>query len=379
MTPLHGLRVVDLSRVLAGPWLGQTLADLGADVIKVESPAGDDTRSWGPPFVERDGDRTAGYFYGCNRGKRSIILDFSKEKDRAAGASLAARADILIENFRVGGLKKFGLDYDTVAKGNPGIIYCSITGFGQTGPYKDRAGYDYPIQGMSGIMSITGEPDGDPQRVGVALTDILTGLYGAIGILSALRVRDETGLGQHIDMALLDTATAFLANQGMNYMLTGNAPVRTGNYHPNLVPYQVFPVQDGQIIIGTGSQPQFRKLCELLGCPELIEDPRFVTNADRVENRPALIAFLEEKTRRWTKSELFEALEARTIPAGPINTIAETLADPQVAFREMRIAPEGVPGLRSPLRFSDAQLATDRTAPRHGEHTDEILAELGLG
>ena len=374
--PLSGLRVLDLSRVLAGPWIGQTLADLGADVVKVESPGGDDTRRWGPPFVEREGDRTAGYFYGCNRGKRSIVLDFGKDEDLCVARDLAAKADVIIENFRVGGLKKFGLDFDSIHQRNPKAVYCSITGFGQDGPYKDRAGYDYPIQGMSGIMSITGEPDGDPQRVGVALTDILTGLYGVIGILSALRVRDETGLGQHIDMALLDTATAFLANQGMNFFLTGKAPPRTGNYHPNLAPYQVFAVSDGQIIIGTGSDAQFAKLCRLLELEELIEDPRFSDNAGRVTNRPELIDLLEERTRRWTKNDLFAALEAKTIPAGPINSIAETFADPQVLARAMQIAPDGIPGIRTPLRFSDSDLSLDRTAPRLNEHGAEIRSTL---
>ena len=378
MTPLAGLKVADFSRVLAGPWVGQTLADLGAEVIKIEAPKGDDTRTWGPPFVEREDDRTAGYFFCCNRGKRSITLDFSDERDLEAARRLAGEADILVENFRVGGLAKFGLDYESVKAGNPGVIYCSITGFGQTGPYKDRAGYDYPIQGMSGIMSITGEPDGAPQRVGVALTDILTGLYGVIGILSALRMRAETGMGQHIDMALLDTATAFLANQAMNYALTGEAPKRTGNYHPNLAPYQVFEVSDGHIIIGTGSDFQFGKLCRLLGLDALAEDARFATNPGRVTNRETLIPLLEAKTRGWEKAALFAALEAETIPAGPINTIAETLDDPQVAARGVRIAPEGVPGLRTPLRFSDADLALERTAPKLGEHRDEILKELGL-
>ena len=243
MTPLEGVRVVDMARILAGPWAGQTLADLGADVIKVEAPSGDDTRQWGPPFIDRDGDRSAGYYYGCNRGKRSIALDFRDAGDRATLIELIKTADILIENYKFGGLEKYGLDYDSLRAVNPRLIYCSITGFGQTGPYKTRAGYDYLIQGMAGIMSITGEPDGAPQRVGVAITDILTGLYGVIGILSALQMRDRTGQGQHVDMSLLDCATSFLANQGMNYLATGNVPERTGNYHVNIAPYQVVPVQ----------------------------------------------------------------------------------------------------------------------------------------
>ena len=374
--PLEGLRVLDLSRVLAGPWIGQTLADLGAEVVKVEAPSGDDTRRWGPPFVEREGDRTAGYFYGCNRGKRSIALDFSDPGVVAVAQALAARADVVVENFRVGGLVKYGLDYGSVRAANAKVVYCSITGFGQDGPYRDRAGYDYPIQGISGIMSITGEPDGAPQRVGVALTDILTGLYGVIGILSALRVADATGEGQHIDMALLDTATAFLANQGMNYLLTGQPPARTGNYHPNIVPYQVFEVADGHIIIGTGSDAQFAKLCGILGCQEAVDDPRFLVNSDRVANRTALISILQERTRRWAKADLFAALEAATIPAGPINDLSETFADPQVIARGMQIAPEGVPGIRTPLRFSRSRLRLDRTAPRLDEHGAAIRAEI---
>ena len=376
MTPLDGVRVVDMARILAGPWAGQTLADLGADVIKVEAPAGDDTRQWGPPFVDRDGDRSAGYFYGCNRGKRSIALDFREADDRAVLLDLIRSADILIENYKFGGLAKYGLDYESLRQINPRLIYCSITGFGQTGPYKERAGYDYLIQGMAGIMSITGEPDGAPQRVGVALTDILTGLYGVIGVLSALRMRDQTGAGQHIDMSLLDTATAFLANQGMNYLVTGNAPRRTGNFHPNLVPYQVFPTADGHIIIATGNDGQYARLCQLLGLSELIDDARFRSNEDRVANRAALIALLEAATATWSRADLMAALEAATIPAGPINSIEDVFADPQILARGMRIDPEGVPGIPSPWKFSDAKLSLERTAPKLDQHGDEIRAEL---
>ena len=376
MTPLDGVRVVDMARILAGPWAGQTLADLGADVIKVEAPAGDDTRQWGPPFVDRDGDRSAGYFYGCNRGKRSIALDFREADDRAVLLDLIRSADILIENYKFGGLAKYGLDYESLRQINPRLIYCSITGFGQTGPYKERAGYDYLIQGMAGIMSITGEPDGAPQRVGVALTDILTGLYGVIGVLSALRMRDQTGAGQHIDMSLLDTATAFLANQGMNYLVTGNAPRRTGNFHPNLVPYQVFPTADGHIIIATGNDGQYARLCQLLGLSELIDDARFRCNEDRVANRAALIALLEAATATWSRADLMAALEAATIPAGPINSIEDVFADPQILARGMRIDPEGVPGIPSPWKFSDAKLSLERTAPKLDQHGDEIRAEL---
>lgn len=375
-TPLEGLKVLDLSRVLAGPWIGQTLSDLGADVIKVESPKGDDTRGWGPPFVERDGDRTAAYFYGCNRGKRSISLDFSQAEDVALAQELAKGADVVVENFRAGGLKKYGLDYQSVKATNRGVVYCSITGFGQTGPYKDRAGYDYPIQGMSGIMSITGEPDGAPQKVGVALTDILTGLYGVIGILSALRARDDSGEGQWIDMALLDTATAFLANQGMNYMVGGQVPHRTGSHHPNLAPYQVFGCSDGQLIIGCGSDFQFGKLCALLGLAELADDVRFANNAGRVTHREVLIPLLEDKTKTWTREALYAALEEATIPAGPINTIAEALSDSQVLARAIKIMPQGVPGLRTPLTFSDSTLNLEKTAPKHDEDGADIRENL---
>ena len=379
MKALEGLRVVDMARVLAGPWIGQTLADLGADVVKVEAPAGDDTRAWGPPFVERDGDVSAAYFYGCNRGKRSIAIDFRQARDKARLLKMIShRPMFFIENFKVGGLARHGLDYASVKDLNPRLVYCSVTGFGQTGPYAERAGYDYLIQGMAGIMSITGEPNGAPQRVGVALTDILTGLYGVIGIQAALAAREKTGRGQHVDMSLMDTAVAFLANQGMNYMTTGKAPERTGNFHPNLVPYQVFEVADGHIVIATGNDGQYRALCEVLGVAELAEDARFLRNKDRVANRPELIALLEARTRTRAKVELLSALEAAKIPAGPINDIAEVMADPQVIARGCRIEPEGVPGLRSPFVFSDMELALERTAPKLNEHEDEIVREFDL-
>ena len=376
MTPLEGVRVVDMARILAGPWAGQTLADLGADVIKVEAPSGDDTRQWGPPFIDRDGDRSAGYYYGCNRGKRSIALDFRDAGDRATLIELIKTADILIENYKFGGLEKYGLDYDSLRAVNPRLIYCSITGFGQTGPYKTRAGYDYLIQGMAGIMSITGEPDGAPQRVGVAVTDILTGLYGVIGILSALQMRDRTGQGQHVDMSLLDCATSFLANQGMNYLATGNVPERTGNYHVNIAPYQVVPVQDGHIIIATGNDGQYARLCDVLGLAELVDDARFRVNKDRVANRAALTAAIEAKTATWARDDLLAALEAATVPAGPINGIDDVFADPQIAARGMRIDPQGVPGIAPPWKFSEAQLALSRTAPKLNEHDAEIRREL---
>lgn len=376
MAPLEGLRVIELARILAGPWVGQTLADLGADVIKVEAPQGDDTRQWGPPFIERDGDTSAGYFYGCNRGKRSVIADFTTEDGRQLVRELVADADVLVENFKRGGLEKYGLDYESLSAINPRLVYCSITGFGQTGPYKDRAGYDYLIQGMAGLMSITGAPDGEPQRVGVAVTDILTGLYSVIGIQAALHQRESTGCGQHVDMSLLDAATSFLANQGMNYLATGVPPGRTGNTHPNIVPYQVFPVSDGHIIIATGNNGQYQRLCDVLNLPELKSDPNYADNKGRVAHRVDLVPLLEAATSEWAKSDLLVALETVKVPAGPINDLSEVFTDPQVVARGMRIDPEGVPGIRSPWTFSDSALALSRTAPKLGEHDAEIRNEL---
>ena len=365
--PLAGLRVVELARILAGPWAGQTLADLGAEVIKVESPDGDDTRSWGPPFITREGDRSAAYFHGCNRGKASITVDFRTPEGQARVRDLARGADILIENFKVGGLARYGLDYDSLAAINPGLIYCSITGFGQDGPYADRAGYDYIIQGMSGFMSITGAPEGQPQRVGVAVTDLFTGLYSVAGILAALHQRARTGRGQHIDMALLDCAVAATANQAMNYLATGTPPVRTGNHHPNLAPYQVVDCSDGHIIIATGNDRQFQKLCRVLGHEGLAQAPEFLTNADRVTNRAALDAALNTRTRGFSRADLLAACEADGIPAGPINDLSEVFADPQVTARGLRVELDGVPGVRPPFRFSEAELALTRPSPRLGE------------
>jgi crotonobetainyl-CoA:carnitine CoA-transferase CaiB-like acyl-CoA transferase len=366
-TPLRGVRVLELARILAGPWAGQTLADLGAEVIKVEAPEGDDTRRWGPPFIEREGDRTAAYFHACNRGKRSVTADFRTEEGRARVVELARDADVLIENFKLGGLAKYGLDYDSLRAVNPGLIYCSITGFGQTGPYAHRAGYDYIIQGMSGLMSVTGDPEGQPQKVGVAVTDIFTGLYAANAILAALHLRQATGTGQHIDMSLMDSAVSIMANQAMNYLATGAAPQRLGNAHPNLVPYQVFDCSDGWIIIATGNDGQYRRLCALLGLRGLAEHPDYLTNADRIARRNALTEALSVATRKMTKAELLAACEAEGVPAGPINDLAEVFADPQVQARGTRIEPEGVPGVRPPFRFSDAELALDRPAPKLGE------------
>ncbi|MBF9035190.1 CoA transferase [Rhodobacterales bacterium HKCCE2091] len=367
MTPLDGVRVVELARILAGPWAGQALADLGAEVIKVEAPEGDDTRRWGPPFVEREGDRSAAYFHSCNRGKASVIADFRTPEGQRKVRDLVAGADVLIENFKVGGLAKYGLDYASLSELNPRLIYCSITGFGQDGPYAHRAGYDYIIQGMSGIMSVTGDPSGQPQKVGIAVTDILTGLYSATAILAALHQRQTTGRGQHIDMGLLDVATAFTANQAMNYLTTGTPPARIGNAHQNLTPYQVFDCADGWIIIATGNDAQYRRLCALLGVPDMAEAPEYLTNADRLANREAMTARLTERTLTFGRDDLLQACENAGVPAGPINDMAQVFDDPQVIARGMRIELGGVPGVRPPFRFSDADLALHRPAPKLGE------------
>jgi len=365
--PLAGLKVVELARILAGPWAGQTLSDLGAEVIKVEAPQGDDTRAWGPPFVTRDDDISASYFHSTNRGKASVTADFKTPEGRAKVRELVADADILIENFKVGGLAKYGLDYASLAELNPRLIYCSITGFGQTGPYARRAGYDFIIQGMSGLMSVTGEADGEPQKSGIAITDIFTGVYGVVGILAALHQRLETGRGQHIDMSLLDTAVAVTSNQAMNYLTTGVAPTRMGNAHPNLTPYQVFDTSDGHIIIATGNDGQYQRLCHVLELDDMATAPEFLRNRDRVANRRVMIARLNGATAQRTKQDLLVACEAQGIPAGPINTFDEVMADPQVIARGMQIELDGVPGLRAPFVFSDADLALHRPAPKLGE------------
>ncbi|MDA0318734.1 MAG: CaiB/BaiF CoA transferase family protein [Paracoccaceae bacterium] len=368
-TPLEGLKVIELARILAGPWAGQTLGDLGAEVIKVEAPEGDDTRQWGPPFVERENDKTASYFHSCNRGKSSVIVDFRTDEGKAVLIELVRDADILIENFKVGGLKKYGLDYENLAKVNPKLIYCSITGFGQTGPYAHRAGYDYIIQGMSGFMSITGEPDGAPQRAGVAITDIFTGVYATSAILAALHMRARTGKGQHIDMSLLDSAVCVMANQALNYLTTGNPPQRTGNYHPNLTPYQVFECRDGHIIIATGNDGQYQRLCDILGLPEMASAPEYLKNANRVENREDMIAKLSARTVLMSKGELLTACEAKGVPAGPINSMDEVFADPQVVHRQLQVNLDGIPSVRSPFMFSDAELKLDRPSPKLGDNS----------
>lgn len=370
MHPLSGLKVVELARILAGPWIGQSLADLGAEVIKVEAPEGDDTRRWGPPFIERDGDRSAAYFYAANRGKRSVIADFRTEAGQQTVRDLVADADILIENFKLGGLAKYGLDYASLSALNPRLIYCSVTGFGQSGPLAARPGYDFLIQGMSGLMSVTGAPDGPPQKVGVAITDIVTGLYGTIGILAAVEQRHRTGRGQHIDMSLLDCATAVLANQNMNYLATGEAPMRQGNAHPNIAPYAVFPTRDGHIILAVGNDGQFQRLCEVLGLPALASDPRYRDNAARVAHRGSLTDALNAALAGWDSAPLLAQLEAQTVPAGPIHSIAENFTHSQTLAREMQIAPEGVPGVRSPWRFSEAELLLNKSAPQLGDRDE---------
>ena len=362
--PLEGLKVIELARILAGPWAGQTLSDLGAEVIKVEAPRGDDTRRWGPPFIEHDGQTSAAYFHSCNRGKTSVTVDLSSEEGQEHMRELVRDADILIENFKVGGLAKYGMDYDSLSKVNPRLIYCSITGFGQDGPYAHRAGYDYIIQGMCGLMSITGDPDGQPQRAGVATTDIFTGIYSVTAILAAVHQRSRTGRGQHIDMSLLDTGVSVTANQALNYLATGTPPVRTGNYHPNLTPYQVFDCADGHIIIATGNDPQYQRLCRLLGLDDMAEAPEFLTNQDRIANREAMTERLNGATLKMSKAELLAACEEQGVPAGPINAMAEVFADPQVQARGMQISPDGVPGVRSPFKFSDAELVLDHASPK---------------
>lgn len=372
-SPLKGLRVIELARILAGPWAGQTLSDLGADVIKVESPAGDDTRQWGPPFVTRDEDVSASYFHSCNRGKRSVTVDFRTEEGQAIVRKLVADADVVIENFKLGGLKKYGLDFEGLSKINPRLVYCSITGFGQTGPYSSRAGYDFLMQGMGGLMSVTGEPGRQPQKVGVALTDILTGLYSVVAIEAALLQRERTGIGQHIDMALLDVTASVMANQALNYLTSGNVPVQMGNAHPNLTPYQVFDCQDGYIIIATGNDGQYQRLCSILGVDGLGSDPRFVLNKDRISNREELTELLNARTSAWNKSDLLRACEAQGVPAGPINDLKEVFEDPQIVARGMQIELAGIPSVRTPIVFSGADLAHHRPSPKLGEHNEEIL------
>ncbi|MCW0182491.1 MAG: CoA transferase [Zavarzinia sp.] len=384
--PLAGLKVVELARILAGPWAGQILADLGADVIKIEKPGeGDDTRGWGPPFIPAaDGSSLgAAYFHSCNRGKRSVAVDIATPEGQVAVRALVAEADVLIENFKVGGLARYGLDYASLAAINPRLVYCSITGFGQDGPYAKRAGYDLMIQGLGGIMSLTGEREGEPQRVGVPLVDLFTGVYSVVAIQAALAERQRSGLGQHIDMALLDTQVAILGNHAHAYLTTGTVPTRQGNAHPSIVPYQAFSASDGHLILAVGNDGQFRKAVEALGLPELATDPRFSTNADRVRNRAELIPMLAARMAGMKRDDLLAAFEKVGVPAGPINTVAQVFADPQVQHRHMQLeldfggAP--VPGVRTPIRFSRSPLVLDRPAPSLGQHTDEVLGPASEG
>ncbi len=382
--PLAGIRVIELARVLAGPWAGQMLADMGADVIKVENPeGGDDTRAWGPPFVEgKDGENlSAAYYHSTNRNKRSIAVDFRTEEGRDIVRRLVATADVVIENFKLGGLQKYGLDYESLKAINPKLVYCSITGFGQNGPYANFAGYDYIVQGMSGFMSITGEPDGQPMKAGVAIADIFTGIYAVTAIQAALIHAMKTGEGQHVDMALLDVMAAVLANQNMNYLVSGKAPVRLGNAHPNISPYEVVPTADGHLILAVGNDGQFRRLCTILGIAAVADDERFSTNKARVANKAEVRRIVSAETAKWTKRDLLTACESNAVPAGPINSIAEMFDDPQVKARGLRIDladadGNSIPGVRTPIVLSKTPLRYERPSPRIGEHQDEVLAEL---
>ncbi|MHA6162717.1 CaiB/BaiF CoA transferase family protein [Pseudomonas sichuanensis] len=392
MGALSHLRVLDLSRVLAGPWSGQILADLGADVIKVERPgSGDDTRAWGPPFLKDSrGENTseAAYYLSANRNKRSVTIDFTQPEGQRLVRELAAKSDIVIENFKVGGLAAYGLDYQSLKAINPKLIYCSITGFGQTGPYAKRAGYDFMIQGLGGLMSLTGRPEGEegagPMKVGVALTDILTGLYSTVAILAALAHRDQAGVGQHIDMALLDVQVACLANQAMNYLTTGNAPRRLGNAHPNIVPYQDFPTADGNFILTVGNDGQFRKFAEVAGRPQWADDPRFATNKQRVANRAELIPLIRQATVFKTTAEWVSELEKAGVPCGPINDLAQMFQDPQVLARGLAVniphpLAGNVPQVASPIRLSETPVEYRQAPPLLGEHTEAVLRDvLGL-
>jgi crotonobetainyl-CoA:carnitine CoA-transferase CaiB-like acyl-CoA transferase len=389
---LTGVRVLDLSRVLAGPWCTQTLADLGADVVKVERPgSGDDTRGWGPPFLkDRDGQDTAeaAYFLGANRNKRSITIDLSQPEGQELVRRLADQVDVLVENFKVGDMARYGLDAATLRARCPRLVYCSITGFGQTGPYQDRAGYDYAVQGIGGLMSVTGErddlPGGGPQKVGVAVADLFTGMYATVAILAALRHRDATGQGQVIDMALLDTQVAMLANLGANYLVTKKAPRRAGNAHQNIVPYQVFEVADGHLILAVGNDGQFQRFCAVAGCTELATDARFAVNANRVRNRDVLVGLMIPVLRSRARANWLSVLEAAKVPCGPINDLADVFADPQVLSRQMtaKVAHPLAGDLElvaSPMKLSATPVRMERAPPLLGQHSDEVLQDLGLG
>jgi crotonobetainyl-CoA:carnitine CoA-transferase CaiB-like acyl-CoA transferase len=379
--PLAGLRVLELARILAGPWVGQLMADLGADVVKVESPEGDDTRSWGPPFVRGiDGDDlSAAYFHACNRGKRSVTANFSEAGDLAFVRRLVAHADVVVENFKVGGLQKFGLDAATLRAAHPRLVYASITGFGQEGPNAGRAGYDFMIQGMAGAMSVTGEQDGTPQKAGYATADIFTGMYTTVAILSALRRRDATGVGATIDCPLFDAQAAVLGNQAMNYLVSGKTPERMGNAHPNIVPYAVYPAADGHIIIATGNDRQFRDAMTAIDAPEIAADPAFATNAQRIAARSAIEQRIAAATARLPRDEMLRRMETLKVPAGPINSIADVFAGEQAKARGLRVdlpAPEAkggtIPTVRGPIVLDGLPMVADRASPRLGAHRDEI-------
>jgi crotonobetainyl-CoA:carnitine CoA-transferase CaiB-like acyl-CoA transferase len=390
--PLSHVRVLDLSRVLAGPWAGQNLADLGAEVIKVERPkAGDDSRGYGPPWVkDREGSdtRDSAYFTCANRGKKSITLNLASEQGQALARELAAKCDVLVENYKFGDLARYGLSYDDLKTINPRLIYCSVTGFGQTGPWRDRPGFDFMIQGMGGMMSVTGEPDGSPgggpQRAGVPVADIITGMYASIAICAALAHRAETGIGQHLDLALLDSQIALLAYQNTNFFATGQPPRRIGNLHPNIVPYQPFRTADGEVIVACGNDNLFRRLCDVAGCPEVAKDPRFATNGKRVENRAEISRLMQEIFLQRTTAEWLGLLEAAGVPNGPINNLAQVYEEPQVKARGIRVELEHpvagrLPTVASPMRFSGTPLEYRLPPPLLGEHTDQVLKEfLGL-
>ena len=396
MNSLQGIRVLDLSRVLAGPWCTQTLADLGADVIKIERPgSGDDTRSWGPPFLkDADGRDTAeaAYYLGTNRNKRSVACDIAQPAGQALIRELVMHCQVFVENFKVGDMARYGLDYASLKALNPALVYCSITGFGQTGPYRERAGYDYAVQGMGGLMSVTGERDGltdaqghavagGPQKVGVAVADLFTGMYATVGILAALRHAERTGEGQHVDMALLDTQVAMLANLGANYLVSGKVPGRSGNAHQNIVPYQVFEVADGHLILAVGNDGQFAKFCAITGHPELAADPRYARNSGRVQNRGELVPVLEAIMKTRSRADWLTALEAAKVPCGAINNLAEVFADPQVQARDMvthwaHPLRTDLPLVASPLKLSATPVRADLPPPLLGQHTTEVLREV---
>jgi crotonobetainyl-CoA:carnitine CoA-transferase CaiB-like acyl-CoA transferase len=387
--PLAGFRVLDLSRILAGPWASQMLADLGAEVIKIERPGrGDDTRGWGPPYMpDESGNATseAAYFHGANRGKLSVCIDISSKQGQQLIRQLTEQCDVLIENFKVGGLQKYGLDYASLKAINPKLIYCSITGFGQTGPYRERAGYDFMIQAMGGLMSVTGERDGEPMKVGVALSDVMTGLYAANAIQAALIHRLRGGEGQYIDLALLDVQVATLANQAMNYLASGNNPQRLGNAHPNIVPYQAFQTADGYLILAVGNDAQFARFCELAGRPELASDERFETNSNRVKHRDFLIPDLVEIMLTQGTGSWLEKLNEKGIPCGPIATIEQVFDNPQVQHRGMQLELDHpvagkVPSVANPIRLSESAVSYDKAPPTLGQHTEQVLCDLlGLG